>query len=360
MTRDAPRVLLLIPSVAKTGIAAEICGDRHPNMDYLALQAELQADLADYSTVERSGIPAITRLARRAGRDFALAAYGYAVRRRYDVIFCNGENVGIPLALFLKGRRSRPGHVLIGHRLTPRKKRPFLRALHPQMDALILYSSGQCAYAREELGVPEAKLNRIPFHADHRFFRPLPPAADAPPRLVCSAGLEWRDYPTLLEAVTGLDVELRIAAASPWSRHRDETAGRALPPNVSARRYDYHALRGLYADSRIVVTPLYENDFQAGVTTLLEGMAMGRACIVTRTTGQSDVVRNHENGLYVPPGDPAALRKTLLELLDSPEQTSRLGAQARRDIEEEMTLDHWVARVACLIRSQATTGSQKA
>jgi glycosyltransferase involved in cell wall biosynthesis len=342
---------MLIPSVAKRNIAEAVRQDAHPTMDYYALQAALNADLLDYAALEAAGSPALVRLARRAGRDVALAALGYARRRDYDLLFSNGENVGIPLAALLKRHRARPLHALIGHRLSPPKKKPFLRALHNRMDALFVYASTQRDYARQELGIPEAKLHLIPFHADHRFYRPLPAAPDAPPRLICSAGLEWRDYPTLIEAVRGLDVEVRLGAASPWSKHRNETERRELPPNVTARRYEYHELRQLYADSRFVVVPLYENDFQAGITTILEGMAMGKAIVTTRTTGQVDTIREGVNGLYVPPGDVAALRKALTHLLDHPEEAARLGAQARHDLESAMTLDHWVERIACILHT---------
>src|SRR5205823_26565 len=174
--------------------------------------------------------------------------------------------------------------------------------------AIFIYSSVQRAYAVRELGIPDSKLHLIPFHADHRFYRPLPPSPQAPPRMICSAGLEWRDYPTLIEAVRGLDVEVRLGAASPWSKHRNETQQQELPPNVVARRYEYAELRRLYADSRFIVVPLYENDFQAGITTILEGMAMGKAVITTSTTGQRDTIREGVNGLYTPPGDVGALR----------------------------------------------------
>ncbi|HZO89200.1 MAG TPA: glycosyltransferase family 4 protein [Chthonomonadaceae bacterium] len=325
--------------------------DTHPTMDYYALQAALGADILDYSALEAEGNPALVRLMRRAGRDTALAALGYLRRHQYDILFSNGENVGIPLSFLLKRHRVRPIHALIGHRLSPRKKKPFLRALHPQMDAIFLYASTQRAYARQELGIPITKLHHIPFHADHRFYRPLPPAPDAPARLICSAGLEWRDYPTLIDAVRGLDVEVRLGAASPWSKHRNETENRVLPPNVSARRYEYGELRQLYADSRLVVVPLYENDFQAGITTILEAMAMGKAVVTSRTTGQVDTIRDGVNGLYVPPGDAPALRAAIVRLLENPEEAARLGAQARRDLEAAMTLDHWVERIACILHT---------
>ena len=344
-----PKILMLIPSVAKRGVEKAVAQDAHPTMDYFALQAALKADILDYSALESEGNPALVRLAKRKGKDVALALLGYSRRRDYDVIYSNGENVSIPLAMLLKRHRVRPLHVLIGHRVSPPKKKLFFRALHPQMDAIFLYASTQVEYAQKVLGVPESKLHLIPFHADSHFYRPLPTSGQAPARLISSAGLEWRDYPTLIEAVQGVDVEVRLGASSPWSKHQNETENRTLPSNVSARRYEYGELRQLYADSRFVVVPLYENDFQAGITTILEAMAMGKAVITTRTTGQVDTIREGENGLYVSPGDVGAWRAAITRLLENPAEAERLGAQARRDIDTGMSLDHWVERIACVI-----------
>lgn len=342
-TQVAARVLMLIPSYARTGIEEEVAANRHPTMDYYALQARLSATIADYGVLERDK-RLIVRLARSLfGRDAALAVLGFLERRRYEAIFSNGENVSIPLAMLFALERKRPAHALIGHHLSTPKKRYFLRRLHKQMDAIFVYAATQKAHATERLGIPAEKVHLIPFHADHRFYHPM----DTPTEnMICSAGLEWRDYPTMIEAVRDLEVEVRLAAASPWSKHRNETADRVLPPNVHCRRYDYKELRDLYARARVVVVPLYENDFQAGVTTLLEAMAMAKPVVVTRTIGQRDVVEDGVNGIYVPPGDPAALRAAIVHLLQNPEEAARLGANARKTIEDRMTLDHWASTIA--------------
>jgi glycosyltransferase involved in cell wall biosynthesis len=342
-----PRALLLIPSFAKRGVERDVGADLHPTMDYFALQSRLNADLADYAVMEADRHP-LVRAARVVGQDAGLAMYAFVRAGHYDVIFSNGENVSIPLAGLLKVLPRRPAHVLIGHRLSARKKRLLLRMLHPQMDAFFVYAATQQSYARDVLGIPIAKLHLIPFHADTRFYHPLPDAQVE--RRISSAGLEWRDYPTLIEAVRGLDIEVRLAAASPWSKKANETENRELPPNVKARRYDYRELRDLYASSLFVVVPLYENDFQAGVTTLLEAMAMGKAVIVTRTTGQRDVIQDGVNGIYVPPSDPAALRRAISDLLASPERAGQIGANARRTIESAMSLDLWADRIANVVR----------
>lgn len=342
---------MLIPSVAKHGIEDAVAQDAHPTMDYHALQSALDADILDYSALDAEHNPAMVKFARRAGKDAALAMLGYMRRKEYDVIYSNGENVSIPLAAMLKRHRVRPLHILIGHHLSTPKKKLFLRSLSAQMDAVFVYASTQKSYGVEALRMRENTLHLIPFHADHRFYRPVPISQEAPGRMICSAGLEWRDYPTMLEAIKDIDVEVRLAAASPWSKHRNETENRELPGNVSARRYEYNELRRLYADARFVVVPLYDNDFQAGITTILEAMAMGKAVITTRTLGQRDTIRDGINGLYVPPGDVRALRNAIVRLLEDPAEAARLGAQARRDLEAEWTLDHWVARIAHVTHS---------
>ena len=345
-----PRTLLLIPSYAKRGLDEDVAANAHPTMDYYALQSRLDAELADYGLMEADKHP-LVRAARLLGRDAALAMYGFLRASQYDVIFSNGENVSIPLAALLKVLSRRPKHVLIGHRLSAAKKKLLLRALHPQMDAIFLYAMTQKAYAESVLGIPSEKLHLMPFHADSRFYHPMPEVR--PERRISSAGLELRDYPTLIEAVRGLDVDVRLAAASPWSKRKNETASRELPANVQARGYGYRELRDLYAISQFVVVPLYETDFQAGVTTILEAMAMGKAVVVSRTRGQRDVIQDGVNGIYVPPGDVAALRRAIVGLLEHPEEAARLGTNARRTIESSMSLDLWADRIAAGVRQVA-------
>ncbi len=357
------KTLLLIPSVLKEATEPLVKADRHPLMDYFALANTLEqnsgdsADLLDYGAVERMRDPLVRLTRQVAGADAALALAGFLRRKDYDAIFTNGENVGIPLALLLKSATRRPIHVTIGHRPSTGKKRIFFRNLgvHQQIDRIFVYASTQYTVARDTLGIPDEKLSLIAFHADTRFYHPQPTVA-VNENQICAAGLEWRDYPTLIEAVRDMpDLTVKLAAASPWSKHTDETANRTLPTNVSAQRYEYEDLRTLYAQSSFVVVPLYENDFQAGVTTLLEAMAMGKAVIVTSTTGQTDVITHEENGLTVAPGDVAGWKEAINRLRSDAPLRQQLGANARKWIEENATLDQWTQRIAsALHRGKAT------
>lgn len=292
------KTLLLIPSVLQTNADADAAAGRHPVMDYYALANALRDThgcivvILDYAAAGADASPG-TRLAiKTGGLDSALAWMAFERRREYGAIFSNGENVGIPLALLLGGVRNGPRHVTIGHRLSTGKKQLFFTKLKAQrrLDKIVVYAKSQEEWAMHRLGIAPEKLALIPFHADAQFYRPLPDIA-VNPNQICSAGLEWRDYPTLIEAVQNMpDLSVKLAASSPWSKHENETAGRELPQNVDARRYSYADLRLLYAESSFVVVPIKETDFQAGVTTILEAMAMGKAVIATRTTGQTDVI----------------------------------------------------------------------
>jgi glycosyltransferase involved in cell wall biosynthesis len=102
----------------------------------------------------------------------------------------------------------------------------------------------------------------------------------------------------------------------------------------------------LYADSRFMVMPLEDVKFQAGVTAILECMAMGKAVVCSRTPGQTDVVVEGENGRYVAPGDAMALRAEIERLLSQPEEAARLGANGRRLVERQMNLDLYAQGLA--------------
>lgn len=351
------RVLMLVPSVLKTGIDDAVAAGTHPTMDYHALAERLRRDgdtveLLGFAELEACGNPWVRMARRRAGDDVALALLGFLRLRGVDAVFTNSESVGIPLALLTALRPRRPRHVTIAHRLTTGKKRLFFQRLkvHRWIDCFLVYADLQRRFAVEQLGVPEGRVAHIDFHADTAFFKPMAGIEEST-ETVGAAGLEWRDYPTLIAAAETMpDVAFRFGAASPWSKHVDETQKRPLPANVDTRRYGYDELRTLYARSFAVAVPLYDNDFQAGITSLLEAMAMGKAVVVTRTEGQTDVVIDGTTGLYVAPGDAQGWSHALARLRNDPELRMRLGRNARAWVMANASLALWADRVAGALR----------
>jgi glycosyltransferase involved in cell wall biosynthesis len=328
------RVLIVIPSVADRQTFSEC----HPRRDYQALCEAIRAsgaevELLDFQAAGVSG-------------DLRLALAAHARLGEFDAVYVNAESLGVPLSLLSQLRPDRPRLVCVGHRLLTGRKKLFFRVLkaHKNIDRLFVYASTQEAFAVGPLGIEQRRVQRIPFHADTRFFHPLLDVTPEPKQL-CAVGREGRDYPTLFAALQGLpEFSLKLTSASPWSKKLDSSRVRAVPGNVECAQVPYtdDELRTLYASSGIVCVPLHATDFQAGITAILEAMAMGRPVIATRTAGLSDVLWHEENCLTVAPGDISGWREAIQRLAEDPALAARLGVRGRRWVEESATLDRWV------------------
>ncbi len=361
-------ILLTVSGTIDPQIEEKIERGERPLADYIAMARGFPAELMDYPAARKLGGWMGKVLEKAGGPELMMAWACFTHRRHYNVLFTDGEQVGLPLALLLKlaGGRRRPQHCMIVHRISVPKKMillDWLRA-YTHIDLFFVYSTWQAKFICSRWKQPAHKVIRTPFMVDAAFFSPQLIPVTARPEilegrqgpLISAVGLEYRDYATLLEAVRGLPVQAVLAAASPWSKRPDRTAGTELPENVLVRRFSQYELRELYAASRFVVMPLDPVDFQAGVTAILEAMSMGKAVICTRTPGQTDIIVDGENGLYVEPGDPGSLRTAIQWLLDHHEEAERMGRNGRHLIEQKMSLEHYVPRLAQHLKSIVTDG----
>ncbi|MDZ7632021.1 MAG: glycosyltransferase family 4 protein [Gemmatimonadaceae bacterium] len=342
-------VLLTVSGVIAPTVVEDAAAGRRPRADYIELARICQADLIDYAIARRES-GAVGRLLERVGGPNLVLAWACFRRRgTYRAILTDGEQIGLLLAGMLKARGGpRPRHLMITHIISVAKKMVFLDWLRVQshVDRFLVYATWQQRFIEQRWHLPTRRVPLVPFMVDAQFFAPgVVPAQPAARAMICAVGLERRDYPTLLTAVDGLEASVMIAAASPWAKQRDTTEGQVIPGNVTVQRFSQFELRQLYADSRFLVMPLYDVEFQAGVTAILEAMAMGKAVICSRTAGQTDVIVDGETGIYVPPGDPAALRAAIQHLLDHPDEAERMGRAGRRVIEERMQLDVYSALI---------------
>jgi glycosyltransferase involved in cell wall biosynthesis len=343
------RVVLTVSGIIAADIREQIASGKRPRADYLELARSFNADLLDYAAARTIAGRTGAVLEKLGGPNLVLAFACWKIRKSYQAIVTDGEQVGLPLAVLLKlSPGTRPRHLMIVHVISEPKKTVFLDWLGVQsaIDRFITYSRWQQRFIEDRWKLSSNRVLWTPFMVDQEFFAPkrVTPNPDASPQ-ICAVGLERRDYETLLRAVEALDVRVVIAAASPWSKRTEGVATRTIPSNVTVRKFTQYELRQLYADSCFMVMPLENVKFQAGVTAILECLAMGKAVICSRVPGQTDVVVEGENGRYVPPGDPSTLSTEIRRLLSRPEEAVRLGANGRRLVKCQMNLDLYVRRL---------------
>jgi hypothetical protein len=359
LAQSAHRVLMLVNADRQTDIERQRRGVS-PRRDYEVLANHLGAEIHDSGSLGRSA--AGRTLKRFLGRGAAQALSSLPGLRKYDIVFSDNEYTGLFMSLMLRAINPSSRHVMLAHHLTPRKKRWLARIARGGIDRLILHSQAQAELAKNVLKFTAGQIAVLPYQVDTAFWKQSAQAQGSP--VVSTAGLECRDYETLLSAVEGLHVELVIAAASNWSSKRNTLSGRTFAPNVSVMSFDYVGLRALYGQSKFVVVPLTDIDFQAGITTVLEGMSMAKAVILTRTRGQQPVVVGpvwrdelsawpdegpaveESSGIYVAPGDAAAWRAAISFLLANPDIAATLGVNGRRTVETELTVEQFGERFA--------------
>jgi glycosyltransferase involved in cell wall biosynthesis len=349
------KLLLLISHRVAEGREEAVAGGERPQTDYDALAEAVraipggQADILDWGSVDRETGWFIRLIRRLYGYNVALALLGYQHCHEYDAIFCHGESVALPLAFLISFRSRRPRHVAIAYYFVGRRYALWYRLLGADrgMDTIFTLSREQYARGRR-LNIAEDKLILLDScgYVDGKFFSAVTGIA-VDERQICSTGLEFRDYETLIRAVAELpDVKLKIDPNSPWSLHRNGVGGGQLPPNVEIVHMKLGASRQLYSESTAVVVPLHANSIGAGSTTMVEAMLMGKPVVITRSrdksfAGRKDLV-DGENLIMVDTGDVAGLRDAIRRLMTDHELRRHIGVKARKWAEHNASREQWL------------------
>jgi len=94
------------------------------------------------------------------------------------------------------------------------------------------------------------------------------------------------------------------------------------------------------------------SEFEGVSLTILEGMAARLPVVATRVGGTPEIV-GAGAGVLVPARDPAALATALLGLARDAGMRHRLGAEARRAVEERFSLDRMIRQYLAVYRGEA-------
>jgi glycosyltransferase involved in cell wall biosynthesis len=166
-----------------------------------------------------------------------------------------------------------------------------------------------------------------------------------------TAGRSGRDYHTLFRAWRGVDLDLHaicdfIPALPKESPERVK---------VVSGCYGGAYLREM-ARSLFVVIPLAPSDISVGQMVLVQAMALGKACIITRTPTTVDYVRHEQNGLFVEPGDAAQLRCAILRLIADQPLRDRLARAALKSFEQRHAFPVYVGAIVRIAQEAANEG----
>jgi len=327
--------LMLVSACASKELRNSVAVGERPNPEYLRLEGRYHIELVDWT---RMGFFEGNRSVGRSIRHSALAA---RMLSRYDAVLTDGEHVGFPLALSMKAKGSSIPHVMLGHHLLTSAKTRLFRTLKlaDRVDRIIVHSGNQVQAVSRALQVDPRVIKVVPYGIDEAFWSSTRAAATEEQGLVVSAGREHRDYATLLAAMPH-GARLTVADHSLFSPDAEHRSPVDWPPEVERVALGPADLRELYARASVVVVPVTETDFPAGITTVLEAMSMGKAVVVSGTTGLRRIPNSGE-AVVIDPGDVDGMGAAIRMLLNDSALRQELGQAARAAVEDRFSLDSY-------------------
>jgi glycosyltransferase involved in cell wall biosynthesis len=214
---------------------------------------------------------------------------------------------------------------------------PLLRRMHS-----ILYGPGELDGLRE-LGLA-GRVHVVPFGVDAGFWAP---GDVKPAREVLAIGNDGhRDWETLVAASPHISAPIRV-----FTRHAPPAT---LPPNVTWEPADWYSqvlsdeeVRDLYRRAAVVVVPTKDVPQPSGQSVTLQAMASARPVVLSRTRGlwAPAGLRDGDNLVLVPPGDPSELAKSVRLLLDDRARAEAIGKSARESVLADATIDLYAERL---------------
>ena len=335
--------LMLVSARADDSLRAEVAAGTRPRPEFLILEADHDFRLLDWSQLPPS-------VAAQGRSPVSAAIHVATALRALDgapAILSDGEHLGLPLACALRVRGRRTPHVVIGHHLDSPKKRVLIRRLGAAagIDRILVHSERQREVAIR-LGIDPERVFVLPYAVDTDFWEPCAERPAGAHAIVGTAGIEHRDYRTLVDAMQGVGAQLVVSIGSTHSPTSRARLPDAWPHGAEVSFAPPSRLRLRHADATVVVIPIVETEFPAGITSILEAMAMAKPVVVSGTRGLGGVVRDGETGLVVPPGDAPALHRAVRRLLDDHRLRHRLGMRARAFAMAEAGVDRFSARLA--------------
>ena len=336
-----------------------------PRVDVMEMEAGFDAQLYDYEwlsqTADRNWFGRLLlNFARRYGHwSELLALRAVWLLRQYEVVYVTGEDIGLPLAFLLRLFGFRYPRLVVRMEQPSFGRTEFRRFLYrmllrftlPRIDTILCRTEAHVSYLQRNFDLSKTEVFFSPETTDTTFFNPAhPPVAlqslkSLPKPFIVSAGLEMRDYETLISAVEGLPVTALICAGSPWAKVHYRPSN-SLPENVIVRSFNQLEMRELYRSAAFVVLPVKPTQRACGMNVILEAWSMGKAVIASRTEGLVSYIQDQTTGCFVTPGDIGELRSAIVRLLEDPVETQRLGKNGYQEVRRELNLERYLETVA--------------
>ncbi len=236
--------------------------------------------------------------------------------------------------------------------LVPRNKiRKLIYKLNLMLsDGIVVFSKKQKELWSELFNIPPDRFKVIPYAIDVSFYKPLDDNKNKYEPFVLSVGRDQaRDYKTLVDAMRGLGVKLKIVSLPYLLKDVDLSN-----PSLALLEYiPYEELFELYAKAILVVIPLKKWGlvYPSGIRGLLEAKAFCKNVIASHSPILEEYLNKDDGVYYVDPEDVSGLRKKIVNLLENPKGRGSNEAMGREMVEKNYNLVEFATSFGDYIKS---------
>jgi len=262
-------------------------------------------------------------------------------RGGYDVVYSGCQNHTFLLArLRALGLLNKPVVAIIHH---PIPQGTVGKHFFNGHDRLICLSKKVRASLLADYDLEAEKVIKLDWGVDLEFYGQyckVPVHGTGRPPAIISAGKSNRDHDVLVNSVIGLDCEVHI-----YCSENSRPSIAPLPRNVfvthgpkRTNAIAYPELIRIYRDAYAIAIPLNAADALAGLTSLMDALAIGRPVIMTRNPYIDIDIEALGIGIWVDAGDVAGWKSAISKLLADPGLALEMGERARQLCEKDFNI----------------------
>lgn len=282
-------------------------------------------------------------------------------------VYKSNQTSGAGLALSFARRGGVPFIARCGYMLSDFKRRADGESSEAyrkarDLERMVFTAADRCQVTTEAMkqqvvayGVAEDHVAVVPNYVDTELFAPDTAASAKRPRVVFVGRLSAQKNPLLLvRALEGLDVEVDMVGQGDLLAEAEREAERRSVAVTFHGSLPHEVLPRIINGGAVFVLPSH---YEGHPKTLLEAMACGAAVVGTAVPGIREVIDDGRTGLLCKP-TVDALRAAVLRLLEDPALRRRIGAEARRYVENTLSLDR-VAELELSVYRDVVAGTAR-
>lgn len=190
--------------------------------------------------------------------------------------------------------------------------------------------------------IPKNKMVYIPNGVDTNTFKPSKMRKMNKKKIILSVGRlgKQKNYDSLIKALEGLDVKLRLVGKGSL---QESLINLAKEKNVELEIVDQvnnEDLPKYYNQADIFTIPSFNEGF---AKVLIEAMACAKPVVASKVGGLKEIIKDGETGLFCMT-DVASIKEKVIYLIDNPNIAHDLSSKAREDVVKKYEINNLIEK----------------